>query len=774
MIYSWTVLIQVAGLLPLRAEGQDLTSGNYRLSFPKLHDGRFALRIVPLAGSAAAVSVDRPAEILIKRAEADQNAEEPVYSEPYAQVTRERDGSVLAQTDVVTGSGSRFRVADVYRASSTRGSFVLTRTVRVSEANAADQGFNSRFAIGFSNPGPLDQYYFFAPGIWYDKNSHVVPGAIASDYNDNYFYYRETRSGLPMIMMQDDATGTALSIAHLHPNSSSGADETSADWLVDPSVQYASLGAHKVPQVAIALVYPACEGEKTYIRSPNKWVRRSHPVQKGFSHSYTIEITLNQFRTSSTKKADFRAAYTQTWRHYYRLFNPPIQKVPIQTVYQDGISLLNIYSAPRNGAWGWPFLVLIPDGTVPPDKISYQMGFVGDQIPAAFQMIRFGYLNHNEEILKKGIATMDFWADRASTKSGLPLTWYNVTPATFRDDDCHHPSFLRIMSDGMEGALDAAMFMREHGEPHPNWERFVIAYGNWLVRHQNSDGSVNRAFNPDGTIFRQRQGCSRTGFGESKFNTTHPVRFLVGLYFATGDTRFLNSAKAAGEFAYTNIFAPGLYVGGTADNPDTLDKEAGVQALHAFLALYDATGSSRWLDAAADAAAFTETWMYAWNFAIRDASPQYAYAGMQGQSLIATGHSATDVYLGFAAYDFYRLHLLRVDPDSHFLQIARYFASNTKLSTQLTAVPTQNFGFAHSGLVGEAVNLSNLQYLNSPGGAHSWLPWLTIAEIESLQKLQDTFGSMSIEEIESLPLNTRRAKAHHIYTAPGSLGFGKE
>jgi hypothetical protein len=309
--------------------------------------------------------------------------------------------------------------------------------------------------------------------------------------------------------------------------------------------------------------------------------------------------------------------------------------------------------------------------------------------------------------------------------------------------------------------------MREHRQPRAAWERFVTAYGDWLVGHQNPDGSFYRAYNPDGSVFRQRDGCNRSGFGDSKLNTTHPVRFLVALYFATGEKRYLASALAAGEFAFRNIYLPGLYVGGTADNPNTLDKEAGVQALHAFLALYDATGEARWLDAAADAATFTETWMYAWNFAIRDAPAHYAYAGAQGQSLIATGHSATDVYLGFAAYDFYRLHLLRNDP--HFLQVARNFAHNTKLTTQLTGVPAQQFGFAHAGLVGEAVDLSNLRYIDS-SGAHSWLPWVTIAEIEALEKLEDLFGLMSIDEIERMPA---AARSRRIYPVPGSLGFGR-
>ncbi len=762
----WAAVIVLVRTSPLY--GQTIASGNYHLSFSPTQAGRYGIEITSSGGLTAPLSVDQPAQVLIKTASTDLNADEPSFASGYSSIKQNGDGSILAGAVVETTNGSRFALLDNYRAGTEPGTFIVARTVRVEVANRNDLGFNSRYTVGFARPVKLEDYHFFAPGIWYDDNSHVVRRAIASNHQDNYFYYRETRSGLPFIMMQDPAGGTTLSLAHILPNSSSGADETSPKWLVDPSIQYASLGAQKVPRVALALMYPACEGETNYLRSPNKWVRRSHPVQQGFSHSYTVEMSMGQFRTAPNGNADFHTAYAQTWRQFYRLFHPGIQHVPAQTVYRDGIDLFNTYSASRNEAWGWPFVALVPSGVIPPNKISYQMGFVGEQIPAAFQMLRYGLLHKNEEILKKGIATMDFWATRAATPSGLPLTWYNVNPPTFRDNDCTNPIFLRIVSDGMEGALDAANIMREHHQDKPSWDRFVRAYGDWLVRTQNPDGSFYRAFNPGGAMFQSRPGCNTKAFGESKFNTTHPIRFLVGLYFASGDKRYLHSALAAGKFSYENIYKPGLYVGGTADNPNTLDKEAGIQALHAFLALYDATHENSWLDAAVDAANFSETWMYAWTFAIRDSPPQYAYANTRGQSLIATGHSGTDIYLAFAAYDFYRLHLLRDDPSSHFLQVARFFAENTKLTTQLTNMPSQNFGFAHPGLVGEAVNLSNLRYIDS-AGSHSWLPWLTIAEIEPLQKLQDVFGNMSIDEIEQLPLTTRQKRNGSIYRVLGTF-----
>ena len=131
----------------------------------------------------------------------------------YASVTQKSDGSILAGSALGSPNGSRFQVNDVYRNGAAPGTFVLTRTVRVAKANAADEAvqFPIHRRILFTNS--TRSISFLRAWNRYDKNSHVVPRAIASDYRDDYFYYRETRSGLPFIMMQDDASGTAFSIA---------------------------------------------------------------------------------------------------------------------------------------------------------------------------------------------------------------------------------------------------------------------------------------------------------------------------------------------------------------------------------------------------------------------------------------------------------------------------------------------------------------------------------------------------------------------------------
>ena len=51
----------------------------------------------------------------------------------------------------------------------------------------------------------------------------------------------------------------------------------------------------------------------------------------------------------------------------------------------------------------------------------------------------------------------------------------------------------------------------------------------------------------------------------------------------------------------------GHFVGGTLDNPNVVDKEAGTLSLEAYLVLYEATLDKKWLGRAETAASFAET-----------------------------------------------------------------------------------------------------------------------------------------------------------------------
>ena len=767
---TWTCFVLLGMVAFAGASGgaaaQTIASGTATLSFPAAGDGSRGMAIHSTAAGASDVGSARPVQMFVCSSCSDEMKDEAAFGVGYRSVTASGDG-VVALARVTSPNGSAFEVRDVYRAGETAGgtpgTFTVERTVTVAEASGKDKGFNSQFVVGFAKPLPIGQYHFFAPAIWYDKNADAADKALAKDMSNQYFYWRETRTSLPMVMMQDPGTKTVLSIAHIQSTPHSGANEEDGQWLVDPTVQYGSIGAQRVPAAMLGFIYPAEEGDGTYVGNRNRmWTKRSHPVVKGFEQTYTLMIGLGQ-------AAEYSAALAQTWRLYYRVFDPPVADIPMDAVYRDEIGVLNHYSADRGGAQGWPFNVNLPGGDV--YKVSYQMGFVGEQIPLGFQLVRDGVLHGDETSLANGKATLDFWAKRSEQASGLPYVWYDVTGSHFRDAGCGSVIFLRTVTDGMEGMVNAAMLMREHKMAQPLWEGYVRRFSDWLVAHQNTDGSFYRAFSPDGNVFNST-GCPKNDYAESKMSSTHPVRFLVTMYFATGDERYLKAAVAAGNFAMATVYGPGRYVGGVVDNPNTIDKESGNEGIRAALALYDATHEAKWLDAARKAGDFTETWEYVQNFGIRGAPAAYVHAGTQGSSFIATGQSAADVELASEAYDFYRLHLFGDDADNHYLKFAEMLEYNTKLPMQVTGMPGQLYGYALDGLVSEAISLSNMEFMGGKSSAQ-WLPWLTDAEMEPLQKLEDTFGSMSIRELEKQPVEELKKKNLNVYPAAGSLGWPK-
>jgi hypothetical protein len=66
------------------------------------------------------------------------------------------------------------------------------------------------------------------------------------------------------------------------------------------------------------------------------------------------------------------------------------------------------------------------------------------------------------------------------------------------------------------------------------------------------------------------------------------IPFLIELANATNNPCYLATAVRAGIFAAAAVANSYHYVGGACDNPNVLDKEAGVLAMQAFLALHEA------------------------------------------------------------------------------------------------------------------------------------------------------------------------------------------
>jgi hypothetical protein len=463
-------------------------------------------------------------------------------------------------------------------------------------------------------------------------------------------------------------------------------------------------------------------------------VERFHPVAQDVQHRYKVLVNLSE-------QDRFPLAMKQAWRLAYQNVTPAIVKADIPACYDASISLISDWSKITKGAPGLPFRLRLPDGVLEDaEYVSYQMGFVGQQLPLAYHLLRHGLINNEPDTRLKGEAMIDFWAANSPTPEGLPRTWFNTHPEPHWRT---YNTYMRVASDGMVGALMAWDVMEKHGHSRPQWIAFCRGFGDWLVKHQNDDGSWFREYNWDGTPADQGKG-----------NTTHPIRFLVDLSKATGSDEYRQAALKAGDFCWRHIHEAFSYVGGTVDNPNVTDKEAGFMAMDAFLALWDLTGRQRWLNAAAQAADFTETWVYCWHIPIPEEDTLATYprsATTTGCSIIATGHSGADLFLAGAPFHYYRIYL--GTGDAHYAEIARQLLHNTKQSMDIDG----SLGYGHSGLCTEALTLAP-SHVGRGHGVNAWLPWLTYSMIEPIVRLEEAYGLMDTPIVTGQSLLRLRAQ----------------
>ena len=177
-------------------------------------------------------------------------------------------------------------------------------------------------------------------------------------------------------------------------------------------------------------------------------------------------------------------------------------------------------------------------------------------------------------------------------------------------------------------------------------------------------------------------------------------------------------------------------------------------SLRAFLALYDLTGSTSWLNAAVQAAYYYSTWVYAWNVPIPTNDPSVTYPPGRldtGEGVIATSGSGSDPYAATDAFNFYRLYLLT--GDTQFLKEAKLFLYNTKQALNwdpMHPIP----GWGPLGIIPEALTL----VAPRGHGVGYYLPWETANYMESMIDLRDVFGSFDIDQIQQQPFAQRQSE----------------
>lgn len=667
------------------------------------------------------------------------------YDAPYEK-TELADGRLTARGTLRVPSGSAFAFTDIYEADA--AGFKVSRCVRVLEAGD-DLGFSSKFSLVLSESDNPRDYQCFAPGVWYRQNEFAPADRMGKDLDCEYFWMLETRCALPLFSMHHTGSGEMVSLSRWAADvgmRSLGIEQSENN--VDPRFTIGALGMSKpesrtlnymyygfavrkdiptpVDGLSIDYVYPGCDGQTPiknsyggldYHNKAMSFRRINHPVELGFEQNYSVSLNFGRHES-------FQEMMRDIWRITYSRLRDGLFCVDNEQHFHNCMNIFMKYTRKYGDSYGLPFACQLPDMDI--SSVSFQFGFVGQQPGIGNLLLRYGDRENIPEAREKGIGILAFWVKNCMTQSGLPQMCYNPNLQGFEP----YPHYVRMLADGMEAILDAYVYLHKRDEGKQDWLEFCIKTGDWLVRVQNEDGSFYRAYNTDGSIRM-----------DSKSNTPSVIRFLVQLYLVTGNETYKCAALKAGEWSFTNAYLNMEYRGGTCDNTDIQDKEAGIYALFGFLSLYDLTQDPHWLEGAVGAADYTETWTYAWTFPVRTPWPKHPFNqySISGQSIITIGGGA-DVYMAACSYTYYRLYLLT--KDAHYLDFAQFIHKNTRQSNDIDGTS----GYIMPGLGHESGNFSSQKL----GSQYHWLPWCTFVEAEPSERLFETFGVYEIEDAQRL------------------------
>lgn len=694
---------------------------------------------------------NRPIYVSVK----DIGAVSVFRDEAYSYVESVGATEVRAKGNFISANGSQFEVEDLYFINDDE--LVVNRKVKVIKKSVRDLGFQTKIGLWMSASDNVEDYDYFSPGEWYKQNEFAAFEAQGKKKDCSYFWRKETYCGLPMFAMQHIKTGETIVFSRYKadvelPSLLSNASEN----FVDSTATVGALGiSHpkaeallytyysapvtkeidaQVDGLSIDYIYPGTNGEiasgvfgPVQTEHPMSLRRVNHPVEEGFTHEYTIAINFANY-------GSFQEMMKHTWRHVYSRLKDELADISNKELFENNMKLLTkVTNEYAPGVWGTPFAAQLPQ--FDPNSTSAEIGFVGQQTGIGYQLIRWGMLTDDEEAVLKGKGIIEFWVDKTMTDTGCPKVWYQLAMDQFEPQ----PQWIRQIGDGLEGILDAYVFLYKSKEEHANWLEYCVKTADWLCKNQNSDGSFYRSYNYDGSV------CMN-----SKANTPSVIRFLVQMSVVTSNKKYAKAAVKAGEWTYDNMYIGMEYRGGTCDNADIQDKEAGIYALFAFLALYDLTKEDRWVEAAKGAADYVETFTYIWNFPITTHYPTMPFNShrISGQSHIVVGSGYADVYMACGSYVYYRLYL--ITGDEHYLDYAEFIHLNSKQANDIDG----SLGAAIPGLVHESGFFCEQLY----EGNYHWLPWCTFVEVDPVSRFFDTFGVYEISEAQKLPMEDRIRK----------------
>lgn len=676
----------------------------------------YGLRI---GGSIAAA---RPVRIELFRSEQDIRTLDLAYR------SVERRGDTTVASAELPVDGATLRIEDSYRIAG--GVVRIARAVRI-VGRAPGVGFTSGLIL--AAPGAtFKDVRFFSPGVLYggpgQNNAGGAAGSIA--YGQGHVAVREDALPAPLLalLLPDGSSVAMLDPAPAGDTSEEDTRANAASVLIDARFRFGAFGAAaKDGGTEFGFWLPGSVVEPVLPNGPAR--RRYAPVSAEVRHDYRLDLRLGRGQSLPGFTRD-------TWRWAYATLAPRPAALDLAEVRRVVTDQLAARAITIDGRTGLPWIHQVTTGQVwhRPDDMRAALGFVGKNLETANILLIEADRDpgpRGEKLRATALAIIDTFTkgltlsppsgEAIDLATGRPTV--SFPPSSWRGNvDAGSRVFVRALSEDLRKLVEAYAREKNAGRDHPEWLRWATSFADWLLPQQRADGSFPRAW---------ERGTGKV-VEESASSSYAPVPLLARLSEAhgTAGARYREAALRAADHVWQDQGRAGVFTGATLDFPDVIDKEAGMLSIEAFLAAFDLTGDDKWIDRAAVAADFTETWIYLWNVPMAaDAIPGELHwkrdVPTVGVNVVVIGgRGLVDQYLDWSTPAYARLARLTGDP--HYLDVARILLRNTKA---MLALPGRTYDLVGPGWQQENFDLSLRRGF---GGHRAWLPWVSVHHLWSI------------------------------------------
>lgn len=689
------------------------------VAFIKTSTGTWAMEI---AGSAAPRIVQpAPARVEVYRNEQDIRP----LAAGYKTVRKSATG-IEARAEIADGGHVLFRVNDQWSISGT----VVSVKRHVDIAENAPGGFSSSVAFTVDPSVSWKDVKFLAPGVIYGDPTYDGERSAGGtlNYAARRLMMREDILPAPLVALSFN-NGASVTVLDPAPRGDTTVADTtlSKPVLTDARFQFGALGVKQAEGGPIELGFSFPGTVSSYPFGPNapaepNWIRRYHPILKGSGHHYEVSFRFGQDES-------FRDVNRNAWRWAWSTLNPAVTPIDVEQMRRVLLDHLEANAATIDGRTAMPFVLSTMTDTLQWNWTMVGMGFVTKNLECADQLLREGDRDpsaRGQKMRATGLAIIKSLIDALPTVplegAGYDLAtgkpWYHVWLAPW----------LRNATEDMRVLMRAYQRERALGRQHPEWLAWVKTYSDWLILQQREDGSFPRRWKPGSDEVAEPTGTTSYA----------AVPLLVLMSEITGDPKYQQAGIRASDYVWSTWGSKGLFIGGASDNPNITDKEAGMLSMEAYLSLYEATKDTKWLERAQAAGNFAESWIWIWNLPMPvDADNAKLHwkkgvptIGLQG--ITALGAGGADEYLDWAVPSYAKLY--KYTGDLHYLDVARILLHDTK---SMVALPGRQYDMKGPGWQQEHWRMGPGGPGRGVGGHRFWLPWVSANHLYGITGLEE-------------------------------------